>query len=273
VSPVRRQRLDGVLVATGRAADLEEARSLVAAGRVLVAGAPALSSARAVAVTEPIEVLVPSRYVSRGGDKLAGALEAFDLDLAGALAVDVGASTGGFTDCLLQAGASRVLAVDVGPAQLHERLRSDPRVVVAERTNVRALDRAGVGGLLGGAPDFVAADVSFSSLASLAVVLVGLAGPTGALVVLVKPQFELDRVTASRGRGVIRDPDEWRDAVHVATSALRAAGAGIMGVVASPLRGAAGNVEFLVWCRVGTAGLEGAAFDEAVRRALEAVPA
>ena len=197
----------------------------------------------------------PARFVGRGGDKLDAALDRFAIDVRGAMALDAGASTGGFTDCLLQRGASRVVAVDVGRGQLHERLRADDRVVGLEQTNVRtaSLDD------LGGEPfAVVVADLSFISLRAVASQLTAWTAPGGDLVVLVKPQFEAGRREVSRGRGVVRDPEVWRSVLEGAISALNAAGATMMGVMVSPLRGADGNVEFFVHLRVGSA-LEGRA--------------
>jgi 23S rRNA (cytidine1920-2'-O)/16S rRNA (cytidine1409-2'-O)-methyltransferase len=184
------------------------------------------------------------RFVSRGGDKLDAALDRFELDVVGVRALDAGSSTGGFVDCLLQRGAAEVIALDVGRGQLDERLRKDPRVIVHEGRNVRSVGAE----LLGpaGRVDIVTADLSFISLRTVAVALAGLVRPGGDLVVLVKPQFEAGRPAASRGKGVIREPALWRAALIEVASALGAAGTGIMGAMASPLRGAAGNVEFFL---------------------------
>jgi len=180
------------------------------------------------------------RFVSRGGEKLDGALAEFGIDATGRDALDAGASTGGFTDCLLQRGAATVLSVDVGRGQLHERLRRDGRVTVRERTDIRSVgtDRAF---------DLVVADLSFISLRTVAPVLAGpLAAEAADLVVLVKPQFEAGKQAASRGKGVIRDPMLWRQALDQVASAFEAAGAAIMGAMVSPLTGADGNVEFFL---------------------------
>ena len=206
-----------------------------------VGGAPAAKAARLVHPGEAVVVAGdPPRYVSRGGHKLEAALAGFGLSTAGLRAIDVGASTGGFTDCLLQHGAVAVAAIDVGRNQLHERLRADPRVASFERTDVRGVEVAAVGGP---AP-LVVADVSFISLRLVAADLRRLA--TGDIVALVKPQFEAGRADASRGRGVIRDPEVWRRTVLGVCGALADAGAAIMGVMVSPLTGAEGNVEFLL---------------------------
>ena len=228
------------------------AQSLIAEGRVRVGGAAAAKPARLVDPGEAVVVAGDGpRYVSRGGLKLEAALAGFGIDPTGRRAIDVGASTGGFTDCLLRHGATEVAAIDVGRNQLHERLRADPRVVSRERTDVRAVDAA----VVGGPADLVVADLSFISLRTVAAALRGLA--SGDLVALVKPQFEAGRAEADRGRGVIKDPAVRRRAVLGACDALEAAGAAIMGVMASPLTGADGNVEFLVHAdvRPGAAGL------------------
>jgi 23S rRNA (cytidine1920-2'-O)/16S rRNA (cytidine1409-2'-O)-methyltransferase len=255
-------------VRRGLAAGRHQARVAIDEGRVTVGGAPALKAARLVAPHEPVELAGdPPSYVSRGGAKLAGALDAFGIDPTGRRALDAGASTGGFTDCLLQRGAARVVAVDVGHGQIHERLRADPRVEVRERVNVRVL----AAGDLGDPFDLVVADLSFISLRTVAANLVDLAGPGTDLVLLVKPQFEAGRQEASRGRGVIRDPAVWRRALEGVSDALRGRGAAIMGVMVSPITGAEGNVEFLLHARTAPATPPGpvdldAAVDDAAGR-------
>lgn len=186
------------------------------------------------------------RFVSRGGEKLDAALDGFAIDVTGRPALDVGASTGGFTDCLLQRGASRVVAVDVGRGQLHQRLREDPRVTVLERTNVRHL---GPGQFSGERFPVVTADLSFISLRTVAPNLAALAAPSADLVVLVKPQFEAGRAEASRGRGVIRDPEVWERVVADVAAAFADEGSDMIGTMRSPLTGADGNVEFLMHLR------------------------
>jgi 23S rRNA (cytidine1920-2'-O)/16S rRNA (cytidine1409-2'-O)-methyltransferase len=232
----------------------EQAHIAIDGGLVLVGGAPADKPSRLVAPAEPIVVAgPPRRFVSRGGEKLDAALAEFAIDVAGRRAVDAGASTGGFVDCLLQRGASRVYALDVGHGQLDARLRADPRVCVFERINVRAL----VPGALDlvddpfSPVDLVTADLSFISLATVAPALVGVCRTDGDVVTLVKPQFEAGRAEASRGRGVITDPALWRRALVDVAGALGAAGTGIMGAMPSPLRGSSGNVEFLLHARRG----------------------
>ena len=226
-------------------ASRERAREEIAAGRVTVRGAPALTPARLVQPDEPVVLAGPGpRYVSRGGEKLAAALETFAVDPSGREALDAGASTGGFTDCLLQRGAAHVTAVDVGRGQLHDRLRHDPRVTVLEQTNVRHLTLESLS-----RPrqpfDVVVADLSFISLRLVARALADLAGTGCDLVVLVKPQFEAGRPDADRGRGVISDPDLWRRALAGVDAAFAEAGAAMMGLMVSPLLGPRGNVEFL----------------------------
>ena len=211
-----------------------------------VGGAPASKPAHLVDPGEAVEVVGPGpRFVGRGGEKLDAALERFDVAVAGRRALDAGASTGGFTDCLLQRGAAEVVAVDVGYGQLHERLRADPRVDVRERTNVRTLDRDALGGPVG----LVVADLSFISLRNVLPVLLGLVDPGDDLVVLVKPQFEAGRRETSRGAGVIRDPDVRRRVVEEVATAAVEQGADRMGEMESPLTGADGNVEFLLHLR------------------------
>jgi 23S rRNA (cytidine1920-2'-O)/16S rRNA (cytidine1409-2'-O)-methyltransferase len=210
---------------------------------VTVGGAPATKASRLVAPHEPLRVHgPPPRFVSRGGEKLDGALERFAIDVEGRRVLDAGASTGGFTDCLLQRGAAEVVAVDVGHGQLHQRLRDDPRVRNLERVNVRSLDVAAIGGPV----DAVVTDLSFISLRTVVRALLAVARPGADLVVLVKPQFEAGRQEVSRGRGVITDPEVWKRVVREVIAAFRDAGAVIMGCMVSPLKGADGNVEFLL---------------------------
>jgi 23S rRNA (cytidine1920-2'-O)/16S rRNA (cytidine1409-2'-O)-methyltransferase len=236
----------------------QEAQAAVAAGMVLVSGAPADKPARLVAPDEPVLLLgPPSPYVGRGGLKLAAALDRFPLVVNGRRALDAGASTGGFTDCLLQHGAAHVYAVDVGHGQLHPTLRGHPDVTVLERTNVRTLT---VAELAAADPVYepvplVVADLSFISLRSVVPALAGpVSAPDADLVLLVKPQFEAGRAAVSRGKGVIRDPALWLGALEDVASALRDAETGIMGAMVSPLTGSAGNVEFLVHARKGLGG-------------------
>ncbi|HEX6596894.1 MAG TPA: TlyA family RNA methyltransferase, partial [Acidimicrobiales bacterium] len=234
-----RRRLDLELVRRGLAVSRERAQSDIAAGRVLVAGAVADKPARLVAPGEPLELVgPPPRFVSRGGEKLDAALDRFAIPVVGRTALDAGASTGGFTDCLLQRGAASVIALDVGHGHLDLRLRQDRRVTVRERTNVRHLR-------LDEPVDLVVADLSFISLRTVATALREAVrpGPAGDLVVLIKPQFEAGRVEVSRGKGVVRDPATWAGAIEGVHTAFAAAGAAMMGLMVSPLLGAEGNVE------------------------------
>ncbi len=208
-----------------------------------MAGAPAAKAGRLVSGAEPVEVAAsPPRFVSRGGEKLDGALARLAVDVAGRSALDAGASTGGFTDCLLQRGAARVVAVDVGRGQFHERLRHDSRVRLLERTNLRHLSPSDVEGPL----DVVTADLSFISLRTVAPAVTGVVGPDGDLVLLVKPQFEAGRAAAARGRGVVRDPALWREALEHVRTTYSELGAAMMGAMVSPLLGPAGNAEFFL---------------------------
>lgn len=224
-------------------------------------GASATNPSRLVSPGESVVwVGPPPRYVGRGADKLVAALEGFSIDVGGRRAIDVGSSTGGFTDCLLQAGATTVVAVDVGRGQLHQRLRTDPRVEVHERTNVRHLDPATVAPRAG----VVVADLSFISLRRVAEALVALAAPTADLVVLVKPQFEARRAEVDAGGGVITDPEVWRRVLREVCTTFASCGAAIMGLMTSPLRGADGNVEFLLHLRTPGRDVDGVELEAGV---------
>jgi 23S rRNA (cytidine1920-2'-O)/16S rRNA (cytidine1409-2'-O)-methyltransferase len=218
------------------------AQEAVRAGLVTVDGAPALKASTQVHAGQALVVAAPPRaYVSRGGEKLAKALETFGVEVTGRRCLDAGISTGGFTDCLLQRGAAHVIGVDVGYGQVHERLRTDPRVTVLERTNVRQLaDDA----LPPPPADLVVADLSFISLATVLPALRAAVDPSADAVVLVKPQFEAERGEVGKG-GVVRDPAVWRRAIERVGDAAAAVGWTLQGVIASPITGPAGNVEFL----------------------------
>jgi 23S rRNA (cytidine1920-2'-O)/16S rRNA (cytidine1409-2'-O)-methyltransferase len=260
--------LDAELVSRGLAASRAEASALVEAGRVLVGGAVASKLSRQVAASEVVAVAGPlPRFASRGGEKLDAALERFELDVTGKEALDIGASTGGFTDCLLQRGASRVVALDVGHGQLLQRLRADPRVEVVERANARYLSPADLGGRLF---EVVVADLSFISLLKVVPALLGMAKGGADLVVLVKPQFEAGKPIVSKGKGVVRDPQVWAVVLCAVAGAFQAGGACVAGGMVSPLRGAQGNVEFFLHLQMRT----GDAVPEALMRdlALSAVP-
>jgi len=259
-----RARLDTELVRRGLARSRQQAGELVAAGLVAVAGQPAAKPATQVARDAPITVRRAGqpRYVSRGGRKLAGALAAFpDLDPAGRRCLDAGASTGGFTDVLLRAGAAHVVAADVGYGQLAWSLRTDPRVTVMDRVNVRAL------GPVTPVPDLVVADLSFISLTLALPALVGCATPDADFVLLVKPQFEVGRDRVGAG-GVVRDAAARSDAVKKVCAAAGRLGLGVRGMTASPLPGPAGNVEYFVWLRRGAPPLD----EDKLRAAIEEGP-
>ncbi len=233
-------RLDALIVERGLAESREKAQALVLAGEVDVDGRRAAKAGQLVATDADLTVRSRPPYVSRGGLKLERALDAFSLEVRGLVVVDVGASTGGFTDCLLQRGAARVYAIDVGRNQLDWHLRSDPRVVVMERTNVRYLSS------LPETPDAAVADVSFISLRLALPPVARLLSPNGWIVALIKPQFEAGRERVGKG-GVVRDA-----AVHrVVLESLLAwgveEGLAVRGAVPSPIHGPAGNVEFLAY--------------------------
>ncbi len=255
-----RRRLDAELVRRGLATDGASAADTIAAGRVTVGGAPASSPARLVDAGEPVSVAGEAdAYVSRGGHKLAAALEAFGIDVSGRRALDAGASTGGFTDCLLGRGATHVVAVDVGRGLLHWSLRTDARVTVLDRTNVRDLTSDDVGA----APEVLTVDLAFISLRSVAPALLGVAADGAEFVLLVKPQFEAGRSRVGEG-GVVRDPGTHREVLAEVISALDVAGLGVIGLTVSPLRGARGNVEFLAHARRGAACVGTSEIDAAV---------
>ena len=242
----RRMRLDTELVRRGLARSREQAADLITAGRVAVSGQTAAKPATQVGLDAAIAVRDPAGepdYASRGGRKLAGALIAFaDLAVAGRRCLDVGASTGGFTDVLLRAGAAHVVAVDVGYGQLAWSLRTDSRVTVLDRVNVRQLTP----GQVAPAPALVTADLSFISLALVLPALVDAAAPDADFVLLVKPQFEVGKGKVGAG-GVVRNPERRAAAVASVAAAAAAAGLGVRGVTASPLPGPAGNVEYFLW--------------------------
>jgi 23S rRNA (cytidine1920-2'-O)/16S rRNA (cytidine1409-2'-O)-methyltransferase len=229
------------------AATRSEAREAIASGRVTVAGRPVLKAGSLVGPDEPVRIDGPPRpYVSRGGDKLAAAVDRFGIDPRGRRCLDAGASTGGFTDVLLSRGAEHVVAVDVGYGQLAWRLRRDPRVTLMERTNARTLDPQ----RLPYRPDLIVADLSFIALAAVIPALSAVAAPGADLVLLVKPQFESSPADVGRG-GVVTDPTVWRGAVERVAEACREQGLGPVAVAPSPVRGPAGNVEFFVHAREG----------------------
>jgi 23S rRNA (cytidine1920-2'-O)/16S rRNA (cytidine1409-2'-O)-methyltransferase len=266
-----RARLDAELVRRGLARSREQAGELVAAGLVAVAGQRAAKAATQVARDTPITVTESGEpdYVSRGGHKLAGALAVFapmGLAVAGRSCLDAGASTGGFTDVLLRAGAARVVAADVGYGQLAWSLRTDPRVTVMDRVNVRTLVLDGSDGSTP-VPELVVADLSFISLTLVLPALAGCAAPDADFVLLVKPQFEVGKGRVGAG-GVVRDSADRAASVVRVTAAAAQLGLGVRGVTASPLPGPAGNVEYFVWLRRGAPPLD----EEQLQRAIEEGP-
>ena len=277
-----RIRLDAELVRRGLARSREQAGELVTAGLVTVAGQRAAKPATQVTRDAPISIAEEGepRYVSRGGHKLAGALAAFGgsggsvpadkqsgpagLVVAGRPCLDAGASTGGFTDVLLRAGAAHVVAADVGYGQLAWSLRTDPRVTVLDRVNVRNLDQVEA---FTPVPELVVADLSFISLTLVLPALVACAAPDADFVLLVKPQFEVGKGRVGAG-GVVRDIADRSASVRKVTDAAGQLGLGVLGVTASPLPGPAGNVEYFVWLRRGAPPLD----EDQLERAIEEGP-
>ncbi|KAA0257587.1 MAG: TlyA family rRNA (cytidine-2'-O)-methyltransferase [Chloroflexi bacterium] len=247
-------RLDVLLVERGLADSRAKAQALIMAGQVRVAGQVALKPATPVPADSPLTVDAGPRFVSRGGEKLEGALDAFGIDVSGFTCADVGASTGGFTDCLLQRGAAKVYAIDVGKGILHWKLRNDPRVMVMEETNARFVES------LPEPVDLVTVDASFISLKVLLPVIKkwfsffplssfdeGKKKEERGIVALIKPQFEAGKKEVSRGDGVIRDPEVHRQVLVDVLTFAKNEGLGLRGLVRSPLLGPKGNAEFLVW--------------------------
>lgn len=250
-----KKRIDLLLVERGLVESRSLAQRLVMAGQVRVNGEVASKPSDTVLESAVVAVESGPPFVSRGGEKLAGALAAFPVQVAGKVCADVGASTGGFTDCLLQNGAAKVYAIDVGHGILHWKLRNDPRVVVMERTNARHVEH------LPEPVQLVTVDASFISLKILLPVIrawfapsppghlshAGEGGGNGEVIVLIKPQFEAGRKEAARGEGVIRDPKVHRAVLEEVLGFALAEGLGVRGVIRSPLEGPKGNVEFLAW--------------------------
>jgi 23S rRNA (cytidine1920-2'-O)/16S rRNA (cytidine1409-2'-O)-methyltransferase len=237
-----KQRLDLLLQERGLVENREQARRLILAGEVQVNDQVVDKVGRLVASDARIQVRQPLPYVSRGGLKLAAALDAFAVDVQGLTAIDVGASTGGFSDCLLQRGIARIYAVDVGYGQLAWKVRSDPRVAVLDRTNIRYLEHLPEHGLV----DLAVIDASFIGLALVLPATLRLLKPAARVIALVKPQFEAGRQRVGKG-GVVRDPATHCQVLQeIFITALRL-GLQILGLTASPAPGAAGNIEFLLY--------------------------
>jgi 23S rRNA (cytidine1920-2'-O)/16S rRNA (cytidine1409-2'-O)-methyltransferase len=252
-------RLDAALVKRGLAESRSEATRLIDAGHVTVSGAFADKSSRMVGNDEPINVLVEKKFVSRGGEKLSHALESFNIDVVRRSVLDAGVSTGGFTDCVLQRGAQRVFAVDVGRNQLHERIKADDRVEWRDGINVRELETNS----LPFPCSLVVADLSFISLTKVLPALMSVVSPeegypTPQMALLVKPQFEAGRVEVSKGKGVITDPDIHAEAIATVQTCVESLGGYVRGVVESPIKGAEGNTEFLMFveCPTSSVGCE-----------------
>jgi len=257
MSAEKKRRLDVLLVERGLAESREKAQRLIRAGKVLVNQRVVDKPGAKMPVDAALEVKEPLPYVSRGGLKLEAALDAFKIDVSGKVAADVGASTGGFTDCLLQRGARRVYAIDVGYGQLAWKLRHDPRVVVMERTNIRYLES------LPEPVDIATIDVSFISLRLVVPSVLRLLKPRADIVALIKPQFEAGREQVGKG-GVVRDPAVHREVLLGLLGFAAQKGLSTRGLIPSPLLGPAGNVEFFVHWTVGQGEVP---FDE--RKAVE----
>ncbi|OBK98306.1 16S/23S rRNA (cytidine-2'-O)-methyltransferase [Mycobacterium asiaticum] len=260
----RRARVDAELVRRGLARSRQQAAELIGAGKVRIDGLPAVKPATAVAVTAALTVADDGErsWVSRGAHKLIAALDAFGIRVHGRRCLDAGASTGGFTEVLLDRGATEVIAADVGYGQLAWSLRSDPRVVVVERTNARDLSPEAIGGPV----DLVVADLSFISLATVLPALVGCASPDADIVPMVKPQFEVGKGQVGPG-GVVRDPALRTDAVLTVARRAEELGWHPIDVTASPLPGPAGNVEYFLRLRAeGDRALAGDSLVDAVQR-------
>ena len=261
-------RLDVLLVERGLAESRAKAQAMIMAGQVRVADQVTLKPATAISADSLLTVDSGPRFVSRGGEKLDAALEAFDIDVMGLICADVGASTGGFTDCLLQRGAAKVYAIDVGKGILHWKLRNDSRVVVMEETNARFIES------LPEQVSLVTIDASFISLKILLPVVKkwfelppflgreGGNGGLGQIIALIKPQFEAGKKDVSRGDGVIRDPEIHKQVLLDVLSFAQGEGFGIRGLIKSPLLGPKGNAEFLAW--LNTADTQSVSLDEIV---------
>lgn len=239
-----KQRLDVLLHEYGLAPTREKARAMIMAGEVLVNGQMADKPGVKIDLTAEISVKSRPRFVSRGGEKLAGALADFKLDVAGRICADVGASTGGFTDCLLQNGAAKVYAIDVGYGQFDYTLRQDARVIVIERTNARYLEK------LDEPVNLVVIDASFISLRLLLPTIKGWLTPEADIIALIKPQFEAGKEDVGKG-GVVRDSKVHRRVLRDVLTFAHEQGFALYGLTVSPLKGPAGNVEFLTWLAKG----------------------
>ena len=248
-----KQRLDTLVVQRGLVESRERAKQLILAGEVIVSGSAQVKPGHLISPDAEIVVKQPPRYVSRGGLKLEKALQVFQVDVCGSVAVDVGASTGGFTDCLLQHGAKFVYAVDVGHGQLAWKLRQDPRVCVIEGTNIRTIDVNRFESLI----KIGVVDVSFISLQKVLPVIIQIVDLTGDVLVLVKPQFEAGREHVGKG-GVVREARVHLQVLRDLLQFIHGLGQSVMGISHSPIRGPAGNIEYLIWFK---AEIEGVSVD------------
>ncbi|MGZ4510052.1 MAG: TlyA family RNA methyltransferase [Mycobacterium sp.] len=262
----RRARVDAELVRRGLARSRQQAAELIGAGKVRIDGMPAVKPGTAVAPSAALTVADDGErgWVSRGAHKLMGALDTFGIPVAGRRCLDAGASTGGFTEVLLDRGATEVVAADVGYGQLAWSLRRDPRVIVVERTNVRHLAPEAIGGPV----DLVVADLSFISLTTVLPALIGCAWPSADIVPMVKPQFEVGKGQVGAG-GVVRDAGLRAEAVRGVARCAGELGWRTLGVAASPLPGPSGNVEYFLWLRAQTdRGLSDEGLEDAVLHAV-----
>ena len=238
-----RRRLDLEMVRRGLAESREIAQSLIKSGKVLVSGTSALKPSSMIDPSQPLKIIDPlPKYVSRAGGKLEAALETFEVEVKSSRCIDIGASTGGFTDCLLQNGAKSVLAVDVGRGQIHERLAANQRVKVLEKTDVRSLVPEQIG-----APfEVLTADLAFISLRTVMMNLFSLVEKNSNMLLLVKPQFEAGKKEVDRGRGVISDPKIWKEVLENVQDSINAHDGAIIECMPSPIKGSEGNVEFFL---------------------------
>lgn len=264
------KRLDQWLVEEGYYSSRERARLAIMAGEVMIEGKErALKAGTRVTSGDRVIIKARQRFVSRGGDKLDGVLERWGVDVSGRSALDAGASTGGFTHCLLERGASRVISLDVGKGQLHWDLRRDPRVAVIEGVNVRYLQPQE----LPFKPHIIVADLSFISLRLVLPALVGVMEEDCDLIALIKPQFEAGRREVGK-KGVVRDPHVHREVLHRVLGEAAEHGLVLEGVAPSPLRGADGNIEFFAWWKLGDKATQGdiaARVEEVVEEAWERI--
>ena len=247
----RRVRVDVALVQRGLADSADVARSLIDEGVVLANGSVVMTHSRQVAPSDELLVKVVDQFVSRGGIKLDAALTAFNIDVSDQRALDAGSSTGGFTDCLLQRGVAEVVAIDVGKSQMHERVATNHRVVVIDAFNVRQLedDVLDLPVSLRNEFDLVVADLSFISLKSVSRALTARLSQSGSLVVLVKPQFEATKLEVDKSQGVIADQAIRDRVIGEVNESFADQGWAVHGCIESPIHGAEGNVEYLVWYR------------------------